>query len=517
MFGREMLRTAVLAGVTLALAGPAAADTLRARLNADIRSTDPGVNRDANTDAVVLHMVEGLVAFREDASVGPLLAESMTVSDDGRTYTFRLREGVRFHNGAALTAEDVAWTWRRYMTPETRWRCLTEFDGRGVTRLDAIETPDPRTVVFRFARASALIPATMARPDCGGAGILHRDSVGADGAWIAPVGTGPFRMGEWRRGQFIELLRFDGYASRAEPRDGFTGGKKAEAERVRFMVIPDPAAAKAALLSGAIDVLTDIANSDLAELKARSDVTVDVAPTMSLSTLLIQTRDPLLSDVRIRRALAFSLDLPAIVQAVTEGTGSYNASAIPISSAFHTPPHREGYRRDLATARRLLAEAGYRGQTIRMLANRRYTSMFDSAVLIQAMALEAGIRLEIEVLDWATQLDRYTKGEYQLMSFSYSARLDPSLSYEMFSGPKDTQPRKVWENPEALAMLAESMATGDAERRTALFEAMHRKLLADVPLINLYNGAEIAASRTKVSGYKGWPAGHPRLWGVRAH
>jgi peptide/nickel transport system substrate-binding protein len=515
MFGREMLRTAVLAGVALALAGPAAADTLRARLNADIRSTDPGVNRDANTDAVVLHMVEGLVAFREDASVGPLLAESMTVSDDGRTYTFRLREGVRFHNGAALTAEDVAWTWRRYMTPETRWRCLTEFDGRGVTRLDAIETPDPRTVVFRFARASALIPATMARPDCGGAGILHRDSVGADGAWIAPVGTGPFRMGEWRRGQFIELMRFDGYASRAEPRDGFTGGKKAEAERVRFMVIPDQAAAKAALLSGATDVLTDIANSDLAELKARSDVTVDVAPTMSLSTLLIQTRDPLLSDVRIRRALALSLDLPAIVQAVTEGTGSYNASAIPISSAFHTPPHREGYRRDLAAARRLLAEAGYRGQTIRMLANRRYTSMFDSAVLIQAMALEAGIRLEIEVLDWATQLDRYTKGEYQLMSFSYSARLDPSLSYEMLSGPKDTQPRKVWENPEALAMLAESMATGDTERRTALFEAMHRKLLADVPLINLYNGAEIAASRTNVSGYKGWPAGHPRLWGVR--
>lgn len=517
MFGREMLRTALLAGVALALAGPAAADTLRARLNADIRSTDPGVNRDANTDAVVLHMVEGLVAFREDASVGPLLAESMTVSDEGRTYTFRLREGVRFHNGATLTAEDVAWTWRRYMTPETRWRCLTEFDGRGVTKLDAIETPDPRTVVFRFARASALIPTTMARPDCGGAGILHRDSVGADGAWVAPIGTGPFRLGEWRRGQFIDLVRFDGYAARAEPRDGFTGGKKAEVERVRFMVIPDQAAAKAALLSGAIDVLTDIANSDLAELKARSDVTVDVAPTMSLSTLLIQTRDPLLSDVRIRRALALSLDLPAIVQAVTEGTGSYNASAIPISSAFHTAPHREGYRRDLAAARRLLGEAGYRGQPIKILANRRYSSMFDSAVLIQAMALEAGIRLEIEVLDWATQLDRYTKGEYQLMSFSYSARLDPSLSYEMFSGPKDTQPRKVWENPEALAMLAESMATGDAERRTALFEAMHRKLLADVPLINLYNGAEIAASRTNVSGYKGWPAGHPRLWGVRVN
>lgn len=510
-----MIGAAMLAAAALGAIAPAGAETLRVRLNADIRSTDPGTNRDGNTDAVVLHMVEGLVAFREDTSVGPLLAESMAVSEDGRTYTFRLRENVRFHNGAALTAEDVAWTWRRYMSPATRWRCLTEFDGRGAAKLTGVETPDARTVVFRFESPSALIPATMARPDCGGGAILHRDSVGPDGTWVAPIGTGPFRMGEWRRGQFVELLRFDGYAARTGPRDGFTGGKKAEVERVRFMVVPDQAAGKAALLSGGVDVLTDIANSDLAELKARPDVRVDIAATMSLNTLLIQTRDPLLSDVRIRHALALALDLPSLVQAVSEGIARYNASAIPVSSAFHTAPHAQGYTRDLAAARRLLAEAGYRGQTIRLLANRRYTSMFDAAVLTQAMAQEAGIRIEIEVLDWATQLDRYTKGDYQMMSFSYSARLDPSLSFEMFSGSKATQPRKVWDNPEALALLRESMATSDAARRTALFEALHLQMLEDVPLINLYNGSEIAAARRNVSGYQGWPAGHPRLWGVR--
>jgi peptide/nickel transport system substrate-binding protein len=511
----QTIGAALLAAAALGAIAPAEAQTLRVRLNADIRSTDPGTNRDANTDAVVLHMVEGLVAFREDASVGPLLAESMAVSEDGRSYTFRLRENVHFHNGAVLTSEDVAWTWRRFMTPETRWRCLTEFDGRGAAKLTGVETPDARTVVFRFESPSALIPAMMARPDCGGSAILHRDSVGPDGAWIAPIGTGPFRMGEWRRGQFIELLRFDGYAARNEPRDGYTGGKKAEVERVRFMVIPDQAAGKAALLSGAVDVLTDIANSDLAELKARPDVKVDVVATMSLNNLLIQTKDPLLSDVRIRRALALALDLPALVQAVSEGTARYNASAIPVSSAFHTAPHAQGYTRDLAAARRLLAEAGYRGQTIRLLANRRYTSMFDAAVLTQAMAQEAGIRIEIEVLDWATQLERYTRGDYQMMSFSYSSRLDPSLSYEMFSGPKATQPRKVWDNAEALALLRESMVTSDAARRRAIFETLHRQMLDEVPLINLYNGSEIAATRANVSGYQGWPGGHPRLWGVR--
>ncbi|MFN8928268.1 MAG: ABC transporter substrate-binding protein, partial [Rhodospirillales bacterium] len=146
-FLRTALGAALLAstvGIGAAGAQPAA-DTLRVRLNADIRSTDPGVNRDANSDAVVMHMVEGLVAFREDTSVGPMLAESVTVAPDGLAYTFRLRDGVRFHNGAPLTAEDVAFAWKRYMDPATQWRCLPEFDGRGASKVTAVETPDART------------------------------------------------------------------------------------------------------------------------------------------------------------------------------------------------------------------------------------------------------------------------------------------------------------------------------------------------------------------------------------
>ena len=111
------------------LAGAAEAQTLRARLNSDIRSTDPGTNRDGPTDGVVQHMVEGLVAFREDTSVGPLLAERYDVSDDGKTYTFTLRPGVRFHNGAPLTADDVVWSWQRYLDAATQWRCRPEFAG----------------------------------------------------------------------------------------------------------------------------------------------------------------------------------------------------------------------------------------------------------------------------------------------------------------------------------------------------------------------------------------------------
>ena len=149
-----------------------------------------------------------------------------------------------------------------------------------------------------------------------------------------------------------------------------------------------------------------------------------------------------------------------------------------------------------------------------MIANKRYSFVFDSAVLVQAMAQAVGLRIEIEVLDWATQLDRYSKGDYQAMAFVYSARLDPSLSFEMLTGPKATQPRKVWDNPEAQEMLRQSMLTTDTAKRQALFDEMHRRFIADVPMIVLFNGSELAAHRSSVKGYAGWLYPQPRFWGV---
>ena len=238
-----------------AIAQAQADTTLRVGLNADIRSTEPGVNRDENTDTVMLHIVEGLVAHREDASVGPLLAREVQVSDDGLTYTFKLREGVRFHNGATLTAADVKWTWSHYLNPQTQWRCLAEFDGRGGAKITNISTPDPLTVVFQLDQPSGLFLASMARPDCGGGGILHPDSVAADGRWKAPIGTGPFTLAQWKPGQSVELARFKDYSARDDAADGFTGKKQALVDTVRFMIIPDAASAKAALLSNNVDLV----------------------------------------------------------------------------------------------------------------------------------------------------------------------------------------------------------------------------------------------------------------------
>jgi peptide/nickel transport system substrate-binding protein len=120
--------TVMAAGSAWAQEQPVRGGTLVVRLNSDIRSLEPGINRDGQTDTVVHQIFEGLVAYRSDLSVGPALADSWTVSDDGKVYTFNLRPGVHFHNGAPLTSADVKWSWdRQFANPG--WLCRRSFDG----------------------------------------------------------------------------------------------------------------------------------------------------------------------------------------------------------------------------------------------------------------------------------------------------------------------------------------------------------------------------------------------------
>ena len=170
--------------------------------------------------------------------------------------------------------------------------------------------------------------------------------------------------------------------------------------------------------------------------------------------------------------------------------------------------------RNLALARKLLAQAGYKGQPITLLTTQRYPSMFNIAMLTQAMAQQAGIKMNVEVLDWGTLLDRYIKGNYQAMTFTFSPRLDPSLSYEMISGPQDKQPRKVWDNPEALSLIAKSMEVTGRGQRQAIFDQLEAMMRQDVPAVFMYSGVFTSGARSYVSGYKGWPLGLPRAWGV---
>lgn len=496
------------------LGATAHASVLRAHIDADIRSTDPGVNRDGGTDAVVLHMVEGLVGHDAKGQPKPLLADKIDVSADGLQYTFHLRRDVKFHNGAPLTADDVLWSWQRFMTPKTGWRCLADFDGRLRVKVLDVKAADAHTVVYTLDRADPLFLDSLARSDCGGTGVVHRDSLNADGSWNQPIGTGPFKFKEWRHREFVSLAKHAGYVSRGGKVDGYVGAKRPLVDELRYIVISDASTAKAALSSGAIDVMSKFPYSEIGEFKNHPQIAITIAPQLAPTTLQLQTRDKVMSNQKLRQAIAAALDYTQLVGGVTYGLAEPNNSIVPVSSPFFSAVQKQGYRTDPARAKQLLAESGYKGEKIVISTNKRNPANFDAALIAQAMMQQAGINTDIEVLEWGAQHDKWQKGNFQMMSFSYSARMDPSLSFEAMMGPKDTQPRKLWENPKALDLLEQSMQTADAGKRQAIYDDLHRLMLQDVPVIVLFNTLSAGAYRKNIEGFQSSIFSSPNFWEV---
>ncbi|WP_116082156.1 ABC transporter substrate-binding protein [Tropicimonas sp. IMCC34011] len=500
--------------VTTALAGPAMAQTIRVHQDADIRSTDPGVNRDGNTDDVILHVVEGLVGYDKEGRPQPLLAESIDVSDDGLEYTFHLRDDVRFHNGEPLTAEDVIFSWDRFMDPETGWRCLSSFDGRINLKVEDASAIDDMTVRFRLAAPNPLFLSSLARKDCGMTAITHRDSLNEDGTWNKPIGTGPFKLNEWRHREYISLVKNEDYANRGEEPNAYVGSKRPLVDELRFVVISDPATANAALVSGSIDIITRVPYAEVETLEAHDNIGITISPQLSPATLPLQTTDPLLSNVKMRQAIASAIDYDQLVAGVTYGLAEPNTSLVPISSPFYSDVTRQGFTYDPARTATLLEEAGYNGETLVLTTNKRNMPNFDAAVIAQAMLQAAGINVEVEVVEWGVQSSQWQAGNYQLMSFSYSARMDPVFSYEAVMGPKDEQPRKVWDDPESQEILIQAMNEPDEEKRQALIEDLHRRMVEFVPIIPLFNILSTGAYRDTITGYESSSFGGPQLWEV---
>lgn len=504
----------------LAVPGTAAQGTEGKRIErlnvvipADMRSSNPGVQRDGTSDTVLHHVVEGLVAPGEDLrAIKPMLAEAWTVDPDGRTYRFTLREGVRFHNGAPLTSAEAVWSWQRYLDPKTGWQCLRFFDGTQGPKIDSVEAPDPRTVVFRLAEPSGLFLIGMANIQCNAA-ILHPNSVAADGSWKEPVATGPYRLGEWQRDRYIELKRFDDYKPLPGPRDGLGGGKQAFADAIRFQITPDATVMKNALYAGEIDIIPALSPTDIEEAKRRR-LQVFTESGMSWRVMLMQTNDPLLSDVRIRRAIAHALDLPQIAEMASFGLAHPNPSAVALSSGYYNDSFKAWPAHDPARAKALLKEAGYKGQPIKIQSNMRPGGYNDVAIATQAMLAAVGINAQIEVLDWATQLQNYAQGKFQLSSFAYSSRLDPALAYSSLIGDKEKNPAMQWADPEANRLLDAAKQSNDPAERQKLFEQIHALMAESIPTLGLFNDVQVSAAGPAVRGYKPWPALTARYWGV---
>jgi peptide/nickel transport system substrate-binding protein len=261
-------------------------------------------------------------------------------------------------------------------------------------------------------------------------------------------------------------------------------------------------------------VLDELAPNELANIRDVPGLKMVSSPSLDFYGILLQVRDPVLADPRLRRALALSLDVKALARVAMQGTATPDSSPIPAVSPYFGPVERPLIKRDVTQARALVKASGYHGEPIRLITGHAYPGMFEAAILIQAMARDAGINIQIVTLDWASQFARYNSGNYQAMVFGFSSRLDPSLMYGVLIGDKDKEPRKTWGSPAAQALLRQSIATADPKARQAIFDRMESLFRRDVPAIILYNTRRVTAMRDTVHGYRSWPAQSQRLWNV---
>lgn len=510
---RPLLAMAMLAG-GLAAQPAAAQDTLRTMLSSDIRGLMPGISPDNSTGTVLQNIYEGLVAWRADGSVAPMLAEKIETSADGLSVTFTLRQGVRFHNGAPLTAKEVAWTWERFLDPKQNWQCRTNFDGSRLIHITGIEVLDERRVLFRLEKPSGVFLSMMARSDCDSSGIAHPDSVDAEGKWVKAIGTGPFRLEEWRRGQYVQLEKFPDYASRDEPTDGLAGGKHPLVDKIRFTLIPDSSTAKLALQSGNLDVWSEVAPTVIDDLKKTPGVVLRDSATAALNTIVMRQEDPVLADARVRQAIAHAIDTDGLREGLFAGYGQAGTSLVSSTSRYYGAVEKQGLAYDPELAKRLLREAKYAGQPVVITTNSQFAVMKDTAILVQSMLQSVGINAQVESIEFGAQLQRYFAARYQLMIWNVTPYLDPIFSFDRFIAAPDGPKDKMWRSPEANDLLGKLFAEGDENRRQPIYDDLHRLFVKEVPMVVWINRPTISGFRDTVKGLQPWSGLKTRFWNV---
>src|SRR5205807_1306256 len=329
----------VTLGFSLAATGKSNAQgTLRVALGTTLSQIDPAKTT-IGDEYVYVHLVfNGLSRIDPDMSVKPDLAESWTASDDLKTWTFKLRQGVKFHHGRVLDSEDVVATVKRILDPATGSRARTN-----LTMVESVEAVDPLTVRFKLNESYAGFADVFADRQMR---IVPKDKLAE--LSTQPIGTGPFVFKSWSPGDRLELTKNPDYFEKGMPKlDGVT-----------LRIIPESAARIAALESGAIDIVWSMPYESVDKFKNHPTVRADGISTPTWDGVILNNDRPPFNDVRVRKALALTIDKAAIVELALFGQGEPTFSPIPPSHPYFNKSLPMPAP-DIAQAKKLLAEAGY--------------------------------------------------------------------------------------------------------------------------------------------------------------
>ncbi len=518
-------REFLAAAAVLPLARPALAQDVKKLIfvpQGNLASLDPVWTTATVTRNFSFLVYDTLYGLDAKLNPHPQMAEGHSMDEDGLRWTIRLREGLKFHDNEPVLARDCVASLQRWMKRDSLGQTLA-------SRLDALETPDDRTLVFRLKRRFAALPFALARSQPSPP-VIQPARLAATDAFkpiTEVVGSGPFRFlpGEYVSGSQAVFARFDGYSSRSEPADFTAGAKRALVERVEWRIMPDPATQANALLTGEVDWVEQPLPDLLERLRRSKDIEVQrLDPYGVYPVLRLNHLQPPSSNLALRRAILAAIDPTEVMQALMgDDTGAYTAPIgcfLPgTESANDAGMDRLGGKKPLAELRAMVAASGAGGERF-VLMHPTDQPFYDAMTQVVAARLkEIGINLEEQAMDFGTVVQRRNsrepldKGGWSgfISGFPAADYLDPLVAigvrgngagawYGWPSSPAIEAARDAW------------MESNDAAERKKLARAIQEEVFSNVQYVPLGQYRQSTAWRRSLSGLLTGPA--PVFWNV---
>ncbi|MFD0589146.1 ABC transporter substrate-binding protein [Paenibacillus sp. GCM10027627] len=447
----------------------------------DIDFLDPHLAVAAGTSEMLFNVFEGLLKPNDKGEVYPAIAESYVVSEDGLTYTFKLRQGVKFHNGANLTAEDVKYSYDRLAGKDSGKPLSPAF-----ASVDAVETPDAATVVIKLKEnnTSFLTSLTSA--------IIPK---GYEDSNKTPIGTGPFKFVEYVPGQKLVIAKFADYYVQDVPK----------LDQVEFRIITDAEAALLALKSGEAHIYPRIGTERLEQLGPEFQSISAPQNLVQLLTFNI-AREPF-NDIKVRQAINYAVNKDEIIEAVAFGKGTKLGSNLsPIFKQYFQEGLENTYAYDVEKAKSLLAEAGLKdGFSTTLSVPSNYQFHVDTAQVIAAQLSKVGIEVKIEPVEWAVWLERIYKGrDYDTTIIGLDGKLNPHDILSKYISDASNNFFN-YNNPQFDATLKEALTELDLAKRVDLYKKAQTILTQDAAALYIMDPNLNVALDKKLAGYKQYP------------
>ncbi|MBC2886346.1 ABC transporter substrate-binding protein [Ochrobactrum sp. CM-21-5] len=508
----KRLFRAVLTAMALLIVGPTTAVLAQTPPNALIvgqiaepQSLDPHTVTATNDFRILVNIYDGLVRYKDGTlEVEPALAESWTISDDGKTYTFKLRQGIKFHDGSDFSAEAVKFNFDRMLKEDHPFYNTGPFPlSFNFSSINAVNVIDDQTVEFKLKEPFAPFLSNLAYPT---GLIVSPEAVKKHGKEFGrhPSGTGPFKFAEWQSGQRVVVERNPDYWGGAPALDA-----------VVFRPITDANTRVAEMMAGGLDVMVEVPPDNLATFKQDANFAVAEQAGPHVWFTILNAKSGPFADKKVRQAANYAVNKQALVDNVLQGSATVAAGPIP--PAFNWVEDKtEPYPYDPEKAKALLVEAGVSDPEVTFYVTEGGSGMLDPITMgaaIQADLQAVGFKVKIETYEWNTFLGRVNpglEGKADMAEMAWMTNDPDTVPYLTLR--TDALPDKggfnsgYYSNPKVDELLEKARSSTDQAERGKLYGEIQSIVHDDAPWLFVANWKQNAVTTAAVKGFKLQPS-----------